>query len=228
MFKRILFVFMSLMLMISISIAQETKQEEKVVDEVALPVPVYVEIVTNKGNIKLELDPEKAPNTVGNFIQYVVDKHYDGLIFHRIIPGFMVQGGGLDEKLVPRKTRTPIDIESNNGLKNVKGSVAMARTSDPNSATSQFFINTVDNGFLDFPGADGYGYTVFGKVIDGMDVVEAIEKVKTTSFGWNQDVPIDPVIIEKVTLIAKPEATKEVEGAKKQDEVKTKETKAKK
>ncbi len=228
MFKRISFVFMSLLLMFGVSIAQEVKQEEKVADKVEAPVPVYVEIVTNKGVIKLELDPEKAPNTVGNFIQYVVDKHYDGLIFHRVIPGFMVQGGGLDEKLVPRNTRTPIDIESNNGLKNVKGSVAMARTSDPNSATSQFFINTVDNGFLDFPGADGYGYTVFGKVIGGMDVVEAIEKVKTTSFGWNQDVPVDPVIIEKVTLIAKPEATKEVEGAKKQDEVKTKETKAKK
>lgn len=172
--------------------------------------PIYVEMTTNKGNITLELNPEKAPNTVGNFIQYVVDGHYEGLVFHRVIPNFMIQGGGWDKDLVQKKTRESVNIESDNGLKNDKGTIAMARTMDPNSATSQFFINTVNNDFLNYTSDQNPGYTVFGHVVDGMDVVETIEQVKTTSHGRGRDdVPVEPVIIEKMSLIEKPEATTE-------------------
>ncbi|ELV07814.1 Peptidyl-prolyl cis-trans isomerase B [Wohlfahrtiimonas chitiniclastica SH04] len=167
--------------------------------------PIFVEMITNKGNITLALEPEKAPNTVGNFIQYVVDGHYDNLIFHRVIPGFMIQGGGWDSNLVPKETRAPVNIESNNGLSNDKGTIAMARTSDPNSATSQFFINTVDNAYLNYQSDNNPGYTVFGHVVDGMDVVEAIEQVPTSNRGFGRsDVPVEPVIIEKMTLIEAP------------------------
>lgn len=182
----------------------EEKKDAQIVDTIS---SVFVEIQTNQGKILLELDGEKAPNTVGNFIQYIVDKHFDGLIFHRVIPGFMIQGGGYDQDMKLRATRTPIDIESKNGLKNVKGSIAMARSQNPNSATSQFFINTVDNDFLNYPGADGYGYTVFGKVIEGMDVVSKIEQMKTESKMGHQDVPTEAVIIEKVILVEKKEET---------------------
>lgn len=176
--------------------------------------PIYVEMTTNKGNITLELNPEKAPNTVGNFIQYVVDGHYEGLIFHRVIPDFMIQGGGWDKDLVPRQTRASVNIESDNGLKNDKGSIAMARTMDPDSATSQFFINTVNNDFLNYTGPHNPGYTVFGHVVNGMDVVESIEKVQTKSYGRGRDdVPVEPVIIEKMALIEKPAvATESVES----------------
>lgn len=172
--------------------------------------PIYVEMATNKGNITLELNPEQAPNTVGNFVQYVVDNYYDGLIFHRVIPGFMIQGGGLEQDLSPKKTRASVDIESNNGLKNDKGTIAMARTMDPNSATSQFFINTIDNDFLNYTGAQNPGYTVFGKVVSGMDIVETIEQVKTQRQGrGHDDVPVEPIIIEKITLIDNPTTTTE-------------------
>ncbi len=161
-----------------------------------------VEIQTNMGNIEVELNPEKAPNTVKNFLQYVHSGFYDGTVFHRVIKGFMIQGGGFTKDMKQKKTLPPIAIESNNGLKNDIGTIAMARTSDPNSATSQFFINTKDNSFLNYsaPTAQGYGYAVFGKVIKGMDVVEKIENVKTSTQGYMGDVPVNQVIIEKVSL----------------------------
>lgn len=165
---------------------------------------LYVEMGTNAGNIVMELDGEKAPVTVDNFKSYVEDGYYDGLIFHRVIDGFMVQGGGFDADMNQKGTKAPIQIESNNGLKNERGTIAMARTMDPNSATSQFFINTQNNGFLDYPGQDGYGYTVFGKVVSGMDVVDQIEKVKTGNNGMHSDVPVEPIIIENMKFIEKP------------------------
>lgn len=172
-------------------------------DEVKAP-PLYVEMDTNLGNVVFELDEAKAPITVENFKNYVDDGFYDGLIFHRVIDGFMVQGGGFDTDMKQKKTAAPIKIESDNGLKNVRGSIAMARTMDPNSATSQFFINTQDNTFLDYPGQDGYGYTVFGKVVEGMDVIDKMEKVKTTSKGMHQDVPTKPIVIESMKFVEKP------------------------
>lgn len=172
-------------------------------DEVKAP-PLYVEMDTNLGNVIFELDEAKAPITVENFKNYVDDGFYDGLIFHRVIDGFMVQGGGFDADMKQKKTAAPIKIESDNGLKNVRGSIAMARTMDPNSATSQFFINTQDNTFLDYPGQDGYGYTVFGKVVEGMDVIDKMEKVKTTSKAMHQDVPVKPIVIESMKFVEKP------------------------
>jgi cyclophilin family peptidyl-prolyl cis-trans isomerase len=159
-------------------------------------------IQTNMGNIELELNSEKAPNTVKNFLQYVNSNYYDGTICHRVIKGFMIQGGGFTKDMEEKKTLAPIAIESNNGLKNDRGTIAMARTSDPNSATSQFFINTKDNDVLNYsaPTIRGYGYTVFGKVIKGMDVVDKIESVKTASKGYMGDVPVNPVIIEKIYI----------------------------
>lgn len=158
---------------------------------------------TNIGEIKLELYPDKAPVTVENFISYVKDNFFNGLIFHRVINGFMIQGGGFDENLRQKETKAPIKIESDNGLKNDRGTIAMARTNDPNSATSQFFINLVDNNFLNFrsPDVTGYGYAVFGKVTDGMDVVDKIATVPTGSFGYMQDVPKYLIQIESVEII---------------------------
>lgn len=158
---------------------------------------------TNIGEIKLELYPDKAPVTVENFVSYVKDNFFNGLIFHRVINGFMIQGGGFDENLRQKETKTPIKIESDNGLKNDRGTIAMARTNDPNSATSQFFINLVDNNFLNFrsPDVAGYGYAVFGKVTDGMDVVDKIATVPTGSFGYMQDVPKYLIQIESVEII---------------------------
>ena len=158
---------------------------------------------TNIGEIKLELYPDKAPVTVENFVSYVKDNFFNGLIFHRIINGFMIQGGGFDENLRQKETKAPIKIESDNGLKNDRGTIAMARTNDPNSATSQFFINLVDNNFLNFrsPDVTGYGYAVFGKVTDGMDVVDKIATVPTGSFGYMQDVPKYLIQIESVEII---------------------------
>jgi peptidyl-prolyl cis-trans isomerase A (cyclophilin A) len=160
-----------------------------------------VDLKTSAGTIRLELYPAKAPKSVENFLQYVRDGHYDGTIFHRVIPGFMVQGGGMTKDMAQKKTRAPIPIESKNGLKNELGTVAMARTSDPNSATSQFFINVNNNGFLDYPGADGHGYTVFGKVVGGMDVVNKIVAVPTGNQGMHQNVPRTPVVIESASVV---------------------------
>jgi len=163
---------------------------------------VKVTMETNKGVITLELNRDKAPVSVDNFVDYAKAGHYNGTVFHRVIPGFMIQGGGFDTDMNQKSVNPAIKIESDNGLKNTKGTVAMARTSDPNSATSQFFINAKDNGFLDFTAAtpQGYGYTVFGHVTDGMDVVEAIEKVATGNHNGQQDVPDEDVIIKTVTI----------------------------
>jgi peptidyl-prolyl cis-trans isomerase B (cyclophilin B) len=159
---------------------------------------------TNYGDITLELDFDKAPKTAANFKQYAEDGFYSGTIFHRVIDGFMVQGGGMDENMNQKETRAPIENEADNGLKNLAGTVAMARTNDPHSASSQFFINVQDNDFLNHSGknAQGWGYCVFGKVTDGMDVVEKIRKVKTGSKGMHQDVPVESVMIESVTVAA--------------------------
>ena len=163
---------------------------------------VTVTMETNKGVITLELDREKAPDSVENFVTYAKSGHYDGTIFHRVIPGFMIQGGGFDSSMKQKETNPPIKNEAANGLKNDKGTVAMARTNVPDSATSQFFINVKDNDFLNHtsPTPQGWGYAVFGKVTDGIDVVESIENVATANKGGQQDVPVSDVIIEKVTV----------------------------
>ena len=160
-------------------------------------------IDTSMGQIEAELYADKAPITVTNFVEYVNSKFYDGLVFHRVIPNFMIQGGGMTSDMKEKETRNPIKIESDNGLKNTRGTIAMARTNDPNSATSQFFINLVDNNFLNFrsPDVTGYGYTVFGKVTDGMDVVDKIATVPTGSFGYMQDVPKYLIQIENIEII---------------------------
>ena len=162
-----------------------------------------VELHTNHGIIKLELDAEKAPKSVENFLNYVKAGHYDNTVFHRVIDGFMIQGGGFEPGMKQKPTEAPITNEANNGLKNVNGSVAMARTNDPHSATAQFFINVNDNDFLNHssPTPQGWGYAVFGKVVEGLDIVEKIKKVKTGSKGFHQDVPADDVIIEKAVIV---------------------------
>ena len=162
--------------------------------------PVKVTIETSKGNIELELDAAKAPTTVANFVSYVKKGHYDGLIFHRVIPGFMIQGGGFTPEMQQKAVDAPIKIESKNGLKNARGTIAMARTSDPNSATSQFFINVKDNSNLDYPSFDGFGYTVFGATTKGIDVVDAIVGVPTTRKGPHGDVPVDAITIKSVKI----------------------------
>ena len=164
-------------------------------------------IETTMGSISLELDENKAPATVENFAKYAKDGHYDGTVFHRVIDGFMIQGGGFTKDMNQKPTREPIRNEAMNGLKNRRGTIAMARTMVVDSATSQFFINLVDNDFLDFrtPTPQGFGYAVFGSVTSGMDVVDAIAKVKTGSFGPHQNVPETPVVIKKVTIEQKQE-----------------------
>lgn len=161
---------------------------------------MIVKMTTSHGEITIELNAEKAPQTVENFLDYCRDGFYDGTIFHRVIPGFMVQGGGMEPGMGEKATNEPIENEANNGLENNVGTIAMARTMDPHSATAQFFINTNSNGFLNYPGQDGWGYCVFGEVTEGMDVVREIEKVETGSRGFHDDVPKDDVVIEKVTV----------------------------
>ncbi len=168
-----------------------------------------VKLHTNFGVITLELDHENAPETAANFEQYVKDGFYDGVIFHRVIKGFMIQGGGMDTDMNEKETRAPIKNEAHNGLANDKYTISMARTSDPHSASAQFFINTADNGFLNYRAKDlfgrtvvqEWGYAVFGKVIDGFDVVDAIEGVKTKNHGYHADVPVDNVLITKAELV---------------------------
>ncbi len=162
-----------------------------------------VALETSLGRIVIELEAAKAPKSVENFLEYVRAGHYDGTIFHRVIPGFMIQGGGFDAGMEQRHTRPPVQNEASNGLKNARGTVAMARTSDVHSATSQFFINTVDNRALDYKDSTprGWGYAVFGKVVEGMDVVDKIEKVKTTTRAPFENVPAEPVVIKKATLL---------------------------
>jgi peptidyl-prolyl cis-trans isomerase B (cyclophilin B) len=160
-----------------------------------------IKLTTNHGDISIELDHENAPVTSANFEQYVRDGHYDGTLFHRVIDGFMIQGGGMDADFSQKPTRPPIENEAKNGLKNVTGSVAMARTNDPHSASAQFFINVADNGFLDYPSQDGWGYCVFGEVVDGMDVVNRIKGVKTGARAGHQDVPSEDVLITKAEIV---------------------------
>lgn len=157
---------------------------------------------TNFGDISIELNHEKAPKTAENFEQYVRDGHYDGTLFHRVIPGFMIQGGGFDTDFNQKPTRAPIENEADNGLKNTRGTLAMARTQDPHSASSQFFINLADNDFLNHSGKSlqGWGYCVFGEVVEGMDVVDKIAAVSTTRRGMHADVPAEDVVIERAYI----------------------------
>jgi len=170
----------------------------------ALPVSAQaqkVKLATTAGDVVIELDAAKAPKTVDNFLQYVKAGHYDGTVFHRVIENFMIQGGGMTPDMKEKTTRAPIPLESRNGLNNDRGTVAMARTSDPNSATAQFFINVKDNDFLNAARSrDGNGYAVFGKVVAGMDVVDQIRKVPTGSKGPHENVPVQPVVINKASI----------------------------
>jgi cyclophilin family peptidyl-prolyl cis-trans isomerase len=168
----------------------------------ALAADPQVDLKTSLGTIRVELYPAKAPKTVANFLQYVKEGHYNGVIFHRVIPNFMIQVGGFDKGMREKPTRPPIENEAKNGLKNDLGTLAMARTNQPHSASAQFFINTKNNDFLNYPGQDGWGYAVFGKVVSGMDVVMKISGVPTGSSGMFQDVPREPVVIESATLVA--------------------------
>ena len=161
-----------------------------------------VTMSTNMGDIRIELNADKAPITTKNFLAYVNDGHFDGLIFHRVIPGFMIQGGGFDSGMSQRPTKSPIKNEAHNGLKNVTGSIAMARTNVVDSATAQFFINVKDNDFLNHKNTspDGYGYAVFGQVVEGIEIVHTIENVKTANRGMHQDVPVESVVINSIKV----------------------------
>ena len=163
-----------------------------------------IELNTSAGTVRLELDDAKAPATVANFLAYAAKGHYDNTVFHRVIPDFMIQGGGMEPGMKQKPTDAPVANEANNGLKNARYTVAMARTSAPHSATAQFFINTKDNGFLDFKSesAQGWGYAVFGRVVGGIEVVDAIGAVRTGRKGGHDDVPLDDVVIRGVTLVA--------------------------
>jgi len=173
--------------------------KEDVKEPASLP---KVTVTTSMGTIQLELMPESAPKTVDNFLQYVRDGFFDGTIFHRVMPGFVIQGGGFTADMDEKQTRAPIQNEADNGVRNLRGTICMARTRDPHSATSQFFINTKDNAMLDFTAKNmqGWGYAVFGKVTEGMDVVDAIEKVQTSRNGMHDNVPVEPVVIESVRV----------------------------
>ena len=176
------------------SIAAEEPQEQE-------RNTVMILMKTSKGDIKIALDPEKAPKTVENFLGYVDAGHYNGTVFHRVMNGFMIQGGGFDTNMAQKPAPRTVENEASNGLKNIVGSIAMARTPDPHSASAQFFINVGDNTFHDYPGQDGWGYCVFGQVVEGMDVVDAIKAVPTGNKGPHQNVPTDPVLINEVTVI---------------------------
>lgn len=160
-----------------------------------------VKFQTTQGEFVVELFPEKAPVTVQNFLQYVKDKHYDGTVFHRVIENFMIQGGGFNATMTEKTTRAPIVLEARNGLRNDRGTIAMARTREPNSATAQFFVNVVDNNNLNAPQPDGNGYAVFGKVVSGMDTIDKVRKVSTTNMGMFQNVPSTPIVINSATLV---------------------------
>jgi cyclophilin family peptidyl-prolyl cis-trans isomerase len=172
-----------------------------VMNAFAAEINPHVLMKTSMGEITLELYPDKAPKTVENFLSYAKSGHYKDTIFHRVINGFMIQGGGFDKDMNQKPTRAPIENEAKNGLKNEAYTIAMARTMDPHSASAQFFINVKNNGFLDYPGQDGWGYTVFGKVIKGADVVDKIKAVPVAGKGMHQDIPVKPVLIESVSVI---------------------------
>ncbi len=210
-----LIAFVSLFILLGGCNAQETKQVtkatatasdskmEKTKSGAKMSAHPVVKFETTKGTITVELDAEKAPKTVENFVKYVEDGFYDGIIFHRVIPNFMIQTGGMLPDMTEKPNRDQIMNEANNGLKNDRGTLAMARTPNPHSASSQFFINLKDNDFLNFTSEsqNGWGYAVFGKVTDGMDVVDEIAKVKTGNHGMHGDVPLEPVTITKATLV---------------------------
>ena len=160
-----------------------------------------VKLATSAGDIVVELDQAKAPKTVDNFLQYVKDKHYDGTVFHRVIDGFMIQGGGFTANMQQKPTRAPIALEASNGLKNDKYTIAMARTGNPDSATSQFFINVKDNAMLNAPNPDGHGYTVFGKVVSGTEVVDKIRTARTGTKGGMENVPLDTITIQSASIV---------------------------
>ena len=186
---------------IGMAFAQTTPSINKTTKGKSMSHPQVELVIANYGTIKLELDAEKAPKSVENFLAYVNKGFYNGLIFHRVIPNFMIQGGGFEPGMKQKKTDAPIENEAKNGLKNDKYTVAMARTGDPHSATAQFFINVNDNDFLNYPGQDGWGYAVFGKVVAGQDVVDKIAAVKTGKSGYFGDVPKEDVVIEKATAL---------------------------
>ncbi|GAA3993554.1 peptidylprolyl isomerase [Comamonas faecalis] len=167
----------------------------------AQDAPAQVKLATTAGDIVLQLNAARAPKTVANFLQYVQDGHYDGTIFHRVIDGFMIQGGGFTPDMAQKPTRAPIPLEAANGLKNNRYTIAMARTQDPNSATAQFFINVADNTMLNAPNPDGHGYTVFGKVVQGQAVVDKIRAVATGNRGMHQNVPTTAVVIQSATVL---------------------------
>jgi cyclophilin family peptidyl-prolyl cis-trans isomerase len=171
--------------------------------EAGTPASPRVALETSKGKIVLELDAARAPKTVENFLAYVRAGHYDGTVFHRVIDGFMIQGGGFTAEMQQKPTRPPVGNEADNGVKNLRGTVAMARTMDPHSASAQFFVNTVDNAFLDHTSKSpqGWGYAVFGKVVEGMEVVDAIAKVATATRSRMENVPVEPVVIQKATIL---------------------------
>jgi len=171
------------------------------VSAAALAAP-SVEMQTSAGKMVIELNAEKAPGTVNNFLKYAKEGHYDGTIFHRVIDGFMIQGGGFTADMSEKKAGAPIQNEAKNGLKNQRGTIAMARRNDPHSATAQFFINHRDNTGLDYPAHDGWGYAVFGKVVQGLEVVDKIAKVPTGNSGMHQNVPVQPVIIQSVKVLS--------------------------
>jgi len=207
---KLLLTLFTLFLALNMACGKGEKKEAGKSGEVAKePVAVadttnpIVLMKTSLGDIKLELYPQKAPKTVANFLAYVQDSFYNGTIFHRVIGNFMIQGGGFTPDMKQKGTKPPIVNEAGNGLKNLRGTIAMARTSEVNSATSQFFINVVDNPFLDHKDETprGFGYAVFGKVIEGMDVVDKIKAVKTGTKGYYKDVPVEPVIIQSMEVV---------------------------
>ncbi|AOZ05996.1 peptidylprolyl isomerase [Cupriavidus malaysiensis] len=165
------------------------------------PKAERVQFTTSAGKFTVEVYPDAAPKTVANFLEYVKSGFYAGTIFHRVINGFMIQGGGFDREMNEKPTRAPIPLEARNGLKNKAGTIAMARTSDPNSATAQFFVNVVDNPNLDYPAPDGNGYAVFGKVIDGMDTIDRIKVAPTTAYGPMRNVPATPIVIQSASIV---------------------------
>jgi peptidyl-prolyl cis-trans isomerase A (cyclophilin A)/peptidyl-prolyl cis-trans isomerase B (cyclophilin B) len=196
--RRHLLKFISGILLASSVLTVQAADKTEKIDKAANP---HVLLKTSMGDIVLELNTEKAPQTVENFLQYVKSGHYSGTIFHRVIENFMIQGGGFDKDMTQKPTRAPIENEAKNGLKNEAYTIAMARTGAPHSATAQFFINTKDNEFLNYPGQDGWGYCVFGKVIKGKEVVDKIKTVPTGNKGPHQNVPTTPVVIESASIV---------------------------
>ena len=191
------------LLVFSLGSAAQAASSPTIQGNPAMSTNPHVKLQTNFGDMVIELYQEKAPKTVANFLKYTQEGFYDGTIFHRVINNFMIQGGGFEADMKQKPTHDPIENEANNGLKNDKYTLAMARTSDPHSATAQFFINVADNEFLNFtaPTSNGWGYAVFGKVVEGTDVVDKIKAVKTGNKGFHQDVPVEAVIIEKATVV---------------------------